>query len=171
MRSEASGVLTLLFAAACVASEPPPVATAQPLATPVAPPAMTPPAAPLPSYAERFASRLRAGVDLTKRIHGPVVVLDIDVQTVTTLCGEAALVEARAWGVDLVDRRVPAATCQPSPDPTELTCIQVKPDVRGLVFDRDGRLVGAYVGTQPLTPFLAELLHARIGTATCPLSP
>jgi hypothetical protein len=113
---------------------------------------------------------LRAGVDLTKRIHGPVVVLDIDLQTVTTLCGEAALVEARAWGVDLVDPRVPAATCLPSPHANELTCVQVRPDVRGLVFDRDGRLVGAYVGTQPLTLFLAELLRTRIAAATCPLS-
>jgi hypothetical protein len=172
--------------AACGSSEPPVeparhlanhAIAREPAAPPPTPPPEIEPAKPPPSNStlvDTFGGRLRTAgsIDLTSLITGPVVVLDLDAASLTTLCGNAAGLAARDWAADLADPKRMVAKCMVASDAKGFACIQVRPDVLGVVFEgiEHPHLVGAYVGTvhSKLTQVLVNQFRTLLATATCP---
>lgn len=107
-------------------------------------------------------------------VAGPVVVLDMDSATFTTLCGKAAIDAAHDWGAKLADPRRTVPICidgTSSNGNAVLVCTQV--DAAGIVGvvlapSDDPRLTGALFGQGVHNYKLVRDLNDRIANASCP---
>jgi hypothetical protein len=86
-----------------------------------------------------LAEHLRADGEnlLPELVAGPVVFADIDMGTTTTLCGDSAVLAARAWGAKLADPSRPGAVCVEGAHRGQLACAQLGASYLSLGFDPD----------------------------------
>ncbi len=116
----------------------------------------------------------RSGIPtLSSFVAGPIVVLDLDAGTISTVCGAAAHVQAQTWGRMLSDQARHPPTCRPST--ASYTCSQfaasqiliielADPDHWQIV----SVIVGNYrTGRAALSGKMSQM-HAQVATATCP---
>jgi hypothetical protein len=111
---------------------------------------------------------------------GPVVVLDIDTGTISTLCDTAATAEAQNWGQLLVDPHRPELHCNPgATGATGLTVSCWQTDYRGPLIAVDlenqngWRVISVMIGTlshASTSTFRGahQQFQAQIKTASCP---
>ena len=120
-----------------------------------------------------FGRELRVGGDqaLLGMIEGPVVVLDVDSQAITTLCGSAATRAALGWGQLLMDESRVQPMCIARVD-RSMRCWQ-QSATELLIIDVEGDRIASVTIGDPRnaeSTMRANLsqLRATVDAATCP---
>lgn len=121
-----------------------------------------------------LARELRSSGTLSMQsfIAGPIVVLDLDSGSVSTLCDLAAVAGAQTWGAMFADPARSAPHCRAS---TSYTCTQfshqsmlivelAEPDAWRIV----SVIVGNYRAQRATLHSQMSQLRAQVSTATCP---
>jgi hypothetical protein len=176
----------LLLLGACWTSEPP----RSPTAAPARQPAVTP-RAPVSAKPERDADqrddpalaaqlRVSGARDLTAWVVDPLVVLDVDAGTFSTVCGSAAQLAAWSFGARLADPARPEPRCAIHVPTQRRTCWQMEPPpitttphdevlIVELGTTASPRLVTAVTGhISSRNMGLANQLDRYAASATCP---
>lgn len=113
---------------------------------------------------------------LASLVTGPLVVLDLDKSTFTTLCGPAAVKEARVIGSKLVDPKREKATCLEAPTTHRRRCVQVVSTgsnhelvIVELGTRDEAMFVGTVIGTlTKANALMIDRLDEEIAKAICP---
>jgi len=124
--------------------------------------------------AASLAQQLRAGAPpLAAFVAGPIVVLDLDANTLTTVCDAAAIAGAQQWGALLAAPGRTAPFCRPTGQ--GYLCTQLTPQslvVLELADPDQWRIVSVVVGNlrtgRAAMTSRSGQFRNQIATATCP---
>lgn len=116
--------------------------------------------------------RSNGASSLTSFVAGPVVVLDLDAGTLSTVCDAAAIAAANTWGQSFADPSRPHPSCRPG---ASFTCTQFSSQQMLIVelADPDAwRIVSVIVGSfrngrHALHSKMSQM-RSLIATASCP---